>query len=184
MCAKLKQNNSLKINTESISNVTGYKLEALTDKDVISEAKVTLEEMIRQAYEHALKEGIKANTVILDEHFCKVNGFDFLLCGYDFKSLPPMICGLEIRGISKGEMPPGYNFAVLEAHMTEREALIRDTRRGIIHRIREELHNACIYVNDYPNDTYAVTKDAVDKILNNLLEELCYDNSTDESSGS
>lgn len=171
-----------KINPESIpNNATVYKKVELTREDVIGESRKTLEDLLMESYKHALHEGIKANTVILDKNFCKVNGFGFLIGGWDYKRFPPMICGMEIRGISDGELPEGYDFAVLEATMTEREALVRDTTRGVIHRIRKELHDGCACVEDYPDVTYAINRDDIDRILNNLLKEVCHDSTSDES---
>lgn len=169
-----------KINPESVPKIT--KIDYLTDADVISESKVTLEELLMQSYKHALNEGIKANTVILDEHFCKVNGFAFCIGnnGMGYGSLPPMICGMEIRGVSKGELPAGYDFAVFEAPMTEREALIWDTKRSVIRQIWRELNDALICVDDIR----AVEDVVIDRIMNKMLKELngC-DNPTDESGG-
>lgn len=93
-----------------------------------------------EARNKALKEGIKANTVIIDEHFAKVNAFDFVF-GRDVMHLPPMICGLEVQ--ISDELPDGYDFAVLEAPETERERLIRQAKseaaREICCKIEEEI---------------------------------------------
>lgn len=93
-----------------------------------------------EARNKALKEGIKANTVIIDEHFAKVNAFDFVF-GRAVMSLPPMICGLEVQ--VSDEFPEGYDFAVLEAPETERERLIRKAKseaaREICCKIEEEI---------------------------------------------
>jgi hypothetical protein len=93
----------------------------ITADDVISESARSLADMLAEAQAKALKEGIKANTVIIDEHFAKVNAFDFVF-GRAVMSLPPMICGLEVQ--VSDEFPDGYDFIVLEAPETERERLI------------------------------------------------------------
>ena len=109
-----------------VENATPLKGQAekviLTADDVISESAKSLVDMLAEAQAKALKEGIKANTVIIDEHFAKVNAFDFVV-GRDIMHLPPMICGLEVQ--VSDELPDGYSFAVLEAPETERERLIR-----------------------------------------------------------
>lgn len=112
----------------------------ITVDDVIEESAQSLSDMIAEANAKALKEGIKANTVIIDERFAKVNAFDFVF-GRDVMHLPPMICGLEVQ--VSDELPDGYSFAVLEAPETERERLIRKAKseaaREICCKIEEEI---------------------------------------------
>lgn len=97
----------------------------ITADDIIEESAKSLADMIAEAKAKALKEGIKANTVIIDKHFAKVNAFDFVF-GRAVMSLPPMICGLEIQ--VSDEFPDGYDFAVLEAPETERDRLVRKAK--------------------------------------------------------
>lgn len=104
----------------------------ITADDVISESVKSLSDMLAEAKAKALKEGIKANTVIIDEHFAKVNAFDFVF-GRAVMSLPPMICGLEVQ--VSDELPSGYDFAVLEAPETERERLIRKAKSEVAREI-------------------------------------------------
>lgn len=105
-----------------------------------TESAKSLSDMIAEAKEKALKEDIKANTVIIDNHFAKVNAFDFVF-GRAVMSLPPMICGLEVQ--VSDEFPDGYDFAVLETPKTERELLIRKAKseaaREICCKIEEEI---------------------------------------------
>lgn len=123
----------------------------LTADDVISESAKSLVDMLAEAQAKALKEGIKANTVIIDEHFAKVNAFDFVF-GRDVMHLPPMICGLEVQ--VSDELPDGYSFAVLEAPETERERLIRKARAEVIDEFAGEL-------KEYLDDTYSTGEDAL-----------------------
>ena len=95
-----------------------------------------LADAVFEAQKKALKEGIKANTVIIDEHFAKVNAFDFVF-GRAVMSLPPMICGLEVQ--VSDELPDGYDFAVLEVPETERERLIRKAKSEAAREIFEEI---------------------------------------------
>ena len=118
---------------------TEYKISAadfVTVDDVLEESTKSLADMIAEAYMKALKEDIKANTVIIDEHFAKVNAFDFAF-GRDVMHLPPMICGLEIQ--VSDELPDGYDFAVLEVPETERDRLIRKTKSEVAREIFEEI---------------------------------------------
>lgn len=112
----------------------------ITADDVISESAKSLSDMLAEAKAKALKEGIKANTVIIDEHFAKVNAFDFVF-GRAVMSLPPMICGLEVQ--VSDELPDGYDFAVLEFPETERDRLVRKTRTEAIKEFAERLIKKC-----------------------------------------
>ena len=121
-----------KINKESVKKYGGYK--ALTEEDALGEATKRLEDFIFEAWREAIKEGIRANTVLINKHFAKVNGFPFAFMGRS-GSLPPMICGLEVHVTE--ELPDGYDFAVLEAPETEREKLIRQTRADTVKKMQE-----------------------------------------------
>ena len=131
----------------------------ITADDVISESAKSLADMLAEAKAKALKEGIKANTVIIDEHFAKVNAFDFVF-GRDVMHLPPMICGLEVQ--VSDELPDGYSFAVLEAPETERERLIRKAKSEVAREIFEEIEKII-------NEPFAVGFD----LLSPLNKALC-----------
>ena len=96
----------------------------------------TFMDYIFEAKKLALKEQIKANTVLINESFAKVNGFHFcFFCsGLD---LPPMICGLEVHVIN--ELPEGYSFAVTEAPETERARICRQAKAEVVREIFEEI---------------------------------------------
>lgn len=122
--------------------------------DPLRELKETFKgfaDAVFEARNKALKEGIKANTVIIDEHFAKVNAFDFVF-GRDVMHLPPMICGLEVQ--VSDELPDGYSFAVLEAPETERERLVRKAKAEVIDEFAGEL-------KEYLDDTYSTGEDAL-----------------------
>lgn len=123
----------------------------VTVNDVLEEPAKSLADILAEAYMKALKEDIKANTVIIDEHFAKVNAFSFVF-GRDVMHLPPMICGLEIQ--VSGELPDGYDFAVLEVPETERDRLVRKTRAEVIDEFAGEL-------KEYLDDTYSTGEDVL-----------------------
>lgn len=128
---------------------TEFKISAtdfVTVNDVLEEPAESLADILAKAYKKALKEDIKANTVIIDEHFAKVNAFDFVF-GRDVMSLPPMICGLEVQ--VSDELPDGYDFAVLEFPETERDRLVRKTRTEAIKEFAERLKPKLSYYDEY-----------------------------------
>lgn len=109
-------------------------------EDIVGDTSKSLIDWIHEARVKALHEGIKANTVMIDEHFAKVNGFYFSF-NQSIVSLPPMICGLQVY-VTKEDLPDGYDFGLLEVPMTEREALIRNTERDIAKKIFEDIECA------------------------------------------
>lgn len=71
-------------------------------------------EAIVKARELAIKEGIRTNTVLIDEEFARVLPF-----GFEGKIFPPMICGLKAE-ICK-DMPEEMGIVVFESDMREKE---------------------------------------------------------------
>ena len=101
-------------------------------------------EAVREAYEFALQEGIRANTLLIDKDFAKVSGVHVLFQrdarGTHGVSLPPMILGLETR---IAPLPKGFGFAVTEVTETERDKLYAEAkargRREVIEQLKEFL---------------------------------------------
>ena len=60
--------------------------------------------LIEKAKAKAIQDGIKANTIIINENLVKVNAFG---------GIPTMICGLDVM-VSKEELPDNYLFSVIE----------------------------------------------------------------------
>lgn len=74
-----------------------------------------LMESIHAAMNEATKEGIKANTIIINENMVKIRLFIIPHGMYApaSKFMPPMICGLNVY-FTANELPDGYSFAVCE----------------------------------------------------------------------
>lgn len=97
----------------------------MTNADIINK--------IAEARTLALQEGIKANTVLINEKYAKVNAFPYL--GGIF---PAMICGLEVYNTD--ELPDGYAFAVVQAPQTARELYEVQIRNKISKDLLQELY--------------------------------------------
>ena len=54
----------------------------------------SFKEMVMEAVKHALKEGIKANSIIINKDFVRVKK-SWINNGFYYSELPDMICGLE-----------------------------------------------------------------------------------------
>jgi hypothetical protein len=113
----------LKISKETVDKVFTGRVE-LTNADDLDLGK-SLTDLIVEARKAALKEGIRANTVMISKRLAKVNRFvQVFPDGYaDF---PPLICGLE--AFVTDEMPEEFAFGLVEAPMTQREAVFEDGR--------------------------------------------------------
>ena len=71
-------------------------------------------ELVRKAQTEALKDGIKANTVFINENMVKVEAFPFSgIGGLGLRFAPTMFCGMNVF-LTKDELPDGYSFAVFE----------------------------------------------------------------------
>lgn len=84
----------------------------LTDADLIEPPIKTITELILEAQQEALREGITANTVMINENMARVDAFDFQAFNGVY-SIPPMICGMNLY-FTKNELPDNYSFAVFE----------------------------------------------------------------------
>ncbi len=104
--------------------------------DIESVNQTAFFDMIAEAMKMATKEDIKANSIILNEKFAKVNPHLFNLFGA-VGELPAMICGLECSMVSD-ELPDEYAFAILEKPKTEREWLIEKTKSDTAREILDE----------------------------------------------
>ena len=91
--------------------VTTYKLERLGPNDVIKETQESLYDLLHKSIKAAIKEGIKANSIVINENMVKVSEhFNPNVRGV----FPTMICGLNVY-FTKDELPENYSFAILEA---------------------------------------------------------------------
>ncbi len=83
--------------------------------DVLEAPKESFFEMVRKAQIEAFKEGIKANTIVINENMVKVEAFPFSgIGGLGLRFVPIMFCGMNVY-LTEDELPDGYSFAVLEA---------------------------------------------------------------------
>lgn len=99
--------------------VTKYNLDQLGSNDVIREAQETAYELLLKSIKRAVREGIEANSIVINGSMVKVNEH----FNPDVRRLfPPMICGLNVYW-SKDELPDGYSFAIFESpHQSDRLA--------------------------------------------------------------
>lgn len=82
--------------------------------DILEAPKESFFEMVRKAQIEAFKEGIKANTIAINENMVKVEAFPFSgIGGLGLRFAPTMFCGMNVV-LTKDEFPDGYSFAVFE----------------------------------------------------------------------
>lgn len=109
----------------------------ITDIESLEQSKNDIWDMIREAHVLAMKEGIKANSIVINKKFVKVPSVWINICGSP-RQLPAMICGLECY-FTDNEFPDNYSFAVVEKPQTERERLIEKTKIDTAKEIYKEL---------------------------------------------
>lgn len=112
-----------KISKETVDKVFTGRVE-LTNADDLDLCK-SLTELIVEARKAALKEDIRANTVMISKRLAKVNRFVQVFPD-SYAEFPPLICGLE--AFVTDEMPEEFAFGLVEAPMTQREAVFEEGR--------------------------------------------------------
>lgn len=77
--------------------------------------KESFYELVKKATAQALNEGIKANSIVINENMVRVPEFGMRdpIMGRPMW-MPRMICGLNVY-LSTNELPEGYSFAVMDA---------------------------------------------------------------------
>ena len=81
--------------------------------DVLEAPKVSFFEMVRKAQTEAFREGIKANTIVINKNIVKVNKFAYL-DGFDgVRITRDMVCGMNVV-LTEDELPDDYSFAIFE----------------------------------------------------------------------
>ena len=89
-----------------------------------------------EAQKEALKNKIRANTILINKSLGIVKGFPI-----DYALFPPMICGLEIK--ITDELPEEYSFAIVKSPTTLREELIAQVRRETVKAILYDFDKRC-----------------------------------------
>ena len=71
-------------------------------------------ELVRKAQIAAFQDGVKANSIIINENMVKVEAFPFSgIGGLGLRFAPTMFCGMNVY-LTKDELPDGYSFALYE----------------------------------------------------------------------
>lgn len=82
--------------------------------DILEKPKESFFETVRKAQIEAFKEGIKANTIVINENMVKVDAFQFRsIGGFGLCFSPTMFCGMNVV-LTNDELPDGYSFAIFE----------------------------------------------------------------------
>lgn len=93
----------------------------LTKDDMIGPATKTIADIIIDAQKQAFKEGIEANTIVINENMVKIDEFVMSDKLGGIRFIPPMICGLNVY-FTKDELPDNYSFAMFESNRPDRLA--------------------------------------------------------------
>ena len=92
--------------------------------------------IVKEAKQLAIKEGLKANVIFINEKFAKTPALTIPTSRSSFSCLPPMIMGLEVD-IAK-ELPDNVLFAVTEVPETHTEKITKQYKHeGVAEFVRE-----------------------------------------------
>lgn len=80
---------------------------------VLEEPRESFFQMVRKAQIHALKEGIEANTIVINKNIVKVNKFAYGDGLGGIRITRDMICGMNVV-LTEDELPADYSFAIFE----------------------------------------------------------------------
>jgi hypothetical protein len=80
---------------------------------VMGREEDTFLEFVQKVTAQAMSEGIKANSIVINENMVRVPELTFSDCFGNVRTVPRMICGLNVYLTTK-ELPEGYSFAVME----------------------------------------------------------------------
>jgi hypothetical protein len=95
----------------------------ITDELDLSLGK-SLTDFILEAQKEAIKNDIRANTVMISKKLAKVKGFVHIFGDGGYGEFPPLICGLE--AYVTDELPEEFAFGLLEAPYTQRKQSYED----------------------------------------------------------
>lgn len=79
----------------------------------MKEENLKFYELVRAAYTEAMREGIKANTIVINENMVRIPSFIFRDPMGGAKITPIMYCGLNVH-FTKDELPDNYSFALID----------------------------------------------------------------------
>ena len=107
--------------------------------DELIQSASTFIEAIREARNEAIKRGIEANTIIINDRLAYVQGFDFCESGMfpTINHFPPMILGMEAYIAPPTEMPSGAGFIVTHKDATAIDAIRREAKDELIKELKE-----------------------------------------------
>ena len=96
-----------------VKKITYHKVPFPTDAK-LEDGRDRFIELVRKAQVAAFQDGVKANTIVINENMVKVESFPFSgIGGLGLRFAPTMFCGLNVF-LTKDELPDGYSFAVFE----------------------------------------------------------------------
>ena len=102
----------------------------------------TFIETVTEAKNEAIKNGIKANTIVVRPGLAKVNGFDLnvpsTFDGHCIEHMPPMILGMEAYIADPKDIPPDVGFIVTHKDYTAVDRIRRQAQDELIEKLKEK----------------------------------------------
>lgn len=97
---------------------------------------------IKRAHDEAIRRGIEANTIMIDNKLAYVKGFEFTepsMGGFKHVSqYPPMILGMDILVCDlEREFPKGTDFVITHRDSTEIDRIRNEAKEELINELKE-----------------------------------------------
>jgi hypothetical protein len=110
-------------------------------EEVLQQAE-SLSDMVKRAHEEAIKRGIEANTIMIDNKLAYVKGFDFMeTCrgGFHYvRQYPPMILGMDVFTCDLSrEFPSGTGFVGTHRDTTTIDRIREEATDELIKELKE-----------------------------------------------
>lgn len=99
--------------------VTKFTRVQLGPDDVLEESRETIYDLLRKSINASIREGIEANSVVINKNMVKVNEH---FNSNVMRIFPPTICGLNVYW-TEDELPENYSFAIFEATVSQSDRL-------------------------------------------------------------
>lgn len=96
-----------------------YTTDYAINPDILEKQRESFTELVVKATKEAFRQGIEANTIVINKNMVKVQDFVCRDGLGGLRFVPQMICGLNVY-LTADELPDNYSFAVLESPRGDR----------------------------------------------------------------
>lgn len=125
-------------------------------------------ELIQQAFNEAIKNYIKANTILINRNLAYFPGVDVCISNH-VRELPSMIMGLEAYFVN--DLPEDCVFVICRKEKTAREQLEEEVRKEILTEVQAELIDE--FVKSSKNQDWVTTRKVLSEVCPVKVKKIC-----------